>query len=95
MESGALTRCLQANWETPRSSKAQRKKISSIVEALLEGTMTEVLPENVEHFNSLQVLEAERYEFSNRNDFSTVREMIQENDSVHRERDWLEGSGQF
>lgn len=77
------------------SLRAQRKEISVIVEALLTGTMTEVRPENVEHFNSLQVLEAERYVFSIRNDFSMVREMIQGDDSIRRGTRLVEGSGHF
>ena len=77
------------------SLRAQRKQISGIVEALLAGSMTEVRPENVEHFNSLQVLEAERYVFSVKNDFSMVREMIQEDDSVRQGTRFVEGSGHF
>ncbi|MNV74586.1 hypothetical protein D3C71_1678170 [compost metagenome] len=57
--------------------------------------MTKFRPENVEHFNSLQVLEAERYVFSIKNDFSMVREMIQEDDSVRRGARFVEGSGHF
>lgn len=79
----------------PKSLRAQRKEISSIVEALLQGAMTEVQPENVEHFNSLQVLEAERYVFSTKNDFSMVREMIQKDDSVRRGMRLIEGAGHF
>lgn len=78
-----------------RLLRAQRKEISDIVEALLAGSMTEVRPENVEHFNSLQVLEAERYVFSVKNDFSMVREMIQQDDSVRRGTRFAEGSDHF
>ena len=55
-----IDRLLVGRLGEPSSLRAQRKEISGIVEALLAGSMTEVRPENVEHFNSLQVLEAER-----------------------------------
>lgn len=57
--------------------------------------MSEVRPENVEHFNSLQVLEAERYVFSIKNDFTMVRKMIQDDDSIRRGTRLVEGSGHF
>lgn len=77
------------------SLRALRKVISGRLEALLAGSMTEVRPENVEHFNSLQVLEAERYVFSVNNDFSMVKEMIQEDESVRWGTRFVEGSGHF
>lgn len=90
-----IDRMLMGRLGDPGSLRAQRKEISSIVEALLTGAMTEVRPENVEHFNSLQVLEAERYVFSNKNDFSMVREMILRDNSVRRGTRLVEGSGHF
>lgn len=68
-----IDRMLVGRLGNPGSLKAQRKEISGIVKALLTGAMTKVQPENVEYFNSLQVLEAERYVFSVKNDFSMVR----------------------
>lgn len=88
-----IDRLLVSRTGDPSSLRAQRKEITCIVEALLEGEVTEVRPENVEHFNSLQVLEAERYVFSVKNDFSMVREMIQEDGSVRRGTRLVEGSG--
>lgn len=90
-----IDRMLVGRLGDPGALRAQRKEISSIVDALLTGAMTEVRPENVEHFNSLQVLESERYVFSIKNDFSMVREMIQEDDSVRRGTRFVEGSGHF
>lgn len=90
-----LDRMLVDKLGDPGSLRAQRKEISVIVEALLTGAMSEVRPENVEHFNSLQVLEAERYVFSIKNDFSMVREMIQGDDSIRRGTRLVEGSGHF
>lgn len=90
-----IDRRLVGRLEDQRLLKAQRKEIADIVEALLTGSMREVRPENVEHFNSLQVLEAERYVFSVKNDFSMVREMIQQDDSVRRGMRFVEGSGHF
>lgn len=79
----------------PHSLRAQRKEISDIVEALLAGSVMEVRPENVEHFNSLQVLEAERYVFSTKNDFSIVKEMIRDDESIRWGTRLEEGSGHF
>lgn len=90
-----IDRLLVGRLGEPSSLRAQRKEISGIVEALLAGSMTEVRPENVEHFNSLQVLEAERYVFSVKNDFSMVRAMIQEDDSVRWGTRFVECSGHF
>jgi len=90
-----IDRLLLGKLGDARSLRAQRKEISGIVEALLAGSMTELQPENVEHFNSLQVLEAERYVFSIKNDFSMVREMIQEDNSVRRGTRFVEGLGHF
>lgn len=90
-----IDRLLVGRLGEPSSLRAERKEISGIVEALLAGSMTEVRPENVEHFNSLQVLEAERYVFSVKNDFSMVREMIQEDNSVRWGTRFVEGSGHF
>lgn len=92
---GRIDRMLAGGLRDVGSLRAQRKEISIIVEALLTGAMTEFRPENVEHFNSLQVLEAERYVFSIKNDFSMVREMIQGDDSIRRGTRFVEGSGHF
>jgi hypothetical protein len=90
-----IDRMLVGRLGDPGALRAQRKEISSIVETLLTGAMTKVRPENVEHFNSLQVLEAERYVFSIKNDFTLVREMIQGDDSIRRGTRLVEGSGHF
>lgn len=64
--------------------QAQRKEVGAVIDVFLKGGVLDLAPENVEHFNSLQVLESERYVFSSKNDFSMVREMIQADPSARR-----------
>lgn len=54
---------------------------------LFGGTLG-VTPENVEHFNSLQVLNAEQYIYSHCDDFALVLQMIQAHPEVKRGPRW-------
>lgn len=50
-----------------------------LVEAIESGLPLRYDHENVQHFNSLQVIRAERYVFSSINDFSLAQKMIERN----------------
>jgi len=66
-----------------------------LIEAMLTGGVVKYRPECVEHFNSLQVLEAERYVFSCKSDFRMVKEMIASDDATRHGTRLVEGSGAF
>src|SRR5579872_3718885 len=65
------------------------------VKAIQFGVPLRLVPENVRHFNSLQVAQAERFVFSNANDFSIVREMIQTDERARRGHRLHEVTGKF
>ena len=66
-----------------------------IVEAMQTGKPLMSLPENVEHFNSLQVASAERFLFSSDGDFALVEDMIRTNPELRYGRRLQEASGKF
>lgn len=66
-----------------------------IVEAIQTGHPLRSLPENVEHFNSLQVSFAERFIFSSNNDFSLVDDMIRTNPELRHGRRIQEATGKL
>ena len=66
-----------------------------IVEAIQTGTPLRSLPENVEHFNSLQVSSAERFVFSSNGDFRLVENMIRTNPELRHGRRLHEATGKF
>lgn len=66
-----------------------------IIEAIQTGKPLWSLPENVEHFNSLQVLSAERFVFSSNGNFTLVEDMIRENPELRHGPRMHEASGKF
>ncbi len=66
-----------------------------IVEAIQTGKPLRSLPENVEHFNSLQVSSAERFVFSSNDDFALVEDMIRTNPVLRHGPRIQEASGKF
>ncbi|HEY9098675.1 MAG TPA: DUF4238 domain-containing protein [Thiobacillus sp.] len=66
-----------------------------IVEAIQTGKPLMSLPENVEHFNSLQVVSAERFLFSSDGDFALVEDMIRTSPELRYGRRLQEASGKF
>jgi type I restriction enzyme, R subunit len=66
-----------------------------IVEAIQTGKPLRSLPENVEHFNSLQVVSAERFLFSSNGDFALVEDMIRTSPELRYGRRLQEASGKF
>ena len=66
-----------------------------IVEAIQTGKPLRSLPENVEHFNSLQVASAERFLFSSNGDFALVEDMIRTSPELRYGRRLQEASGKF
>lgn len=65
------------------------------VEAIRRGTPLSYRPENVEHFNSLQVIHAERFVFSSDVDFSLVESMVQQDSTLRRGPRMAEATGKF
>jgi hypothetical protein len=66
-----------------------------IVEAIQRGTPISSKPENVLHFNSLQVSTAEQFVFSPDGDFTLVEEMIRENPELRIGHRLEEATGKF
>jgi hypothetical protein len=66
-----------------------------IIEAIQTGKPLMSLPENVEHFNSLQVVSAERFLFSSDGDFALAEDMIRTNPELSFGRRLQEASGKF
>jgi hypothetical protein len=65
------------------------------IEAMLTGGVIKCRRESVEHFNSLQIIEAERYVFSRKSDFHLTKEMIAADDATRHGPRMVEGSGAF
>jgi hypothetical protein len=72
-----------------------RSETMPMVEAMLTGGVVNGQPERVEHFNSLQILEAERYVFSCKSDFRMAIEMIAADEATRHGPRFIEGSGAF
>lgn len=75
--------------EAPHIVEQQIKNpagIEALDKAMREGTPLPSATENVENFNSLQVMHAERYVFSSLDEFSLAREMIADNVAFRRGR---------
>lgn len=66
-----------------------------IVEAIQQGTPILSKPENVEHFNSLQISTAERFVFSSEGDFTLVDEMVRDNPALRFGHRLEEATGKF
>jgi len=65
------------------------------IEAIQKGTPLISIPDNIEHFNSLQVATAERFVFSSNGDFSLVKEMIRNNPELRFGHRLEEATGKF
>lgn len=66
-----------------------------IVEAIQTGRPLQSMPENVDYFNSLQVLSAERFVFSSNGKFELVEDMIRTNPELRHGPRLQEASGRF
>lgn len=66
-----------------------------IVEAIQTGKPLRFLSENVEHFNSLQVVSAERFMFSSNGDFKLVEDMIRADPDLRCGRRLHEATDKF
>lgn len=66
-----------------------------ITEAITKGMPLKSQPENVEFFNSLQILHAERFVFSADDDFSLAQDMIRVNPELRHGRRLNEATGKF
>lgn len=71
------------------------KATLEIVEAIQKGTALVARPENVVHFNSLQVSYAEQFVFSNTDDFGLVEDMIRDDPRLRVGRRLEEVGGKF
>lgn len=65
------------------------------IEAMLTGGVIKCRRDSVEHFNSLQIIEAERYVFSRKCEFQLAKEMIAADDATRHGPRMVEGSGAF
>lgn len=74
---------------------ARRSMARPLIQAMLTGGVVKCRPETVEHFNSLQILEAERYVFSSKNDFRMAKEMIAADETTRHSPRMVEGSNAF
>lgn len=72
-----------------------RSETMLLIEAMLTGGVVKCRRESVEHFNSLQIIEAERYVFSCKSDFQLAKEMIAADDAMRHGPRMVEGSGTF
>lgn len=66
-----------------------------IVEAIQQGTPISSKPENMLHFNSLQISNAERFVFSSDGDFTLVEEMIRDDPKLRFGHRLEEATGKF
>jgi hypothetical protein len=66
-----------------------------IIKAIKTGQPLNAKPENVEFFNSLQILYSERFVFSSQNDFSLLKDMLKTDPEVCRGRRIVEHTGKF
>jgi hypothetical protein len=70
-----------------------RSETMPLIETMLTGGMVKCRRESVEHFNSLQIIEAERYVFSRKSDFPLTKKMIAADDATRHGPRMVEGSG--
>lgn len=68
---------------------------TSTIDAFADGTPLRLAPPNVEHFNSLQVLSAERFVFGSTDDFSLVQVMVASDPSMRNGSRLVEATGKF
>jgi hypothetical protein len=58
------------------------EEAEEVISPMLKHQMLSVRPENVEHYNSLQVIQSSRFVFSAAGDFSLVRSMLSEHPTL-------------
>lgn len=90
-----IDRLLDASIGDAAELRALRSETLLPIEAMLTGGVVKCRAESVEHFNSLQILAAERYVFSSKSDFEMVKEMIAADEATRRGSRLVEGSGAF
>lgn len=90
-----IDRMLAANMGNATELRQLRSETMPLIEAMLTGGIVKCRRESVEHFNSLQVIEAERYVFSRKNDFQLAKEMIAADEATRHGPRMVEGSGAF
>lgn len=90
-----IDRLLAARNGNAAELRALRLETMPLIEAMLTGGVVKCRAESVEHFNSLQILEAERYVFSCKNDFQMAKEMIAADEATRYGPRMVEGSGSF
>lgn len=71
------------------------KIATSAIEAIEGGTPLRIEPVSALHFNSLQVLSAERFVFGSTDDFSLVEKMVSGDPALRRGRRLAEATGKF
>jgi hypothetical protein len=86
---------LSLRTEISVASKATWLQAIETVEAMQFGQPVQYLGENVLHFNSLQVISAERFVFSRKKDFSLVLDMVEKDSSLRRGPRMTEATGKF
>ena len=70
-------------------SKEQENEFATILEAahaMESGSVLHYKPENIKHFNSLQIIHAESLVFSSRDDFDFARLVVAQSDELRRGR---------
>lgn len=90
-----IDRLLSAKLGDASELQATRRSTIQIIESMLTGGVVRCRPESVEHFNSLQIIEAERFVFSCKDDFEMVKEMIEADEATRRAPRFVEGGGAF
>lgn len=90
-----IDRLLSAKLGDATELHATRLSTMQIIEAMLSGGVVRCRAESVEHFNSLQIIEAERFVFSCKDDFGMVEEMIAEDETTRRAPRLVESGGAF
>lgn len=90
-----IDRLSAANMGNPAELRKLRSETMPLIEAMLTGGIVKCQRESVEHFNSLQIIEAERYVFSRKNDFQLSKEMIAADGATRHGPRMVEGSGVF
>jgi len=90
-----IDRLSAAKMGNPAELRKLRSETMPLIEALLTGGVVKCQRESVEHFNSLQIIEAERYVFSRKSNFQLAKEMIASDEATRHGPRMVEGSGAF
>lgn len=79
----------------PATVASSWRRLLDTVEAIRTGKPLKIQAENVEHYNALQVLYAERFIFSTNGDFSLAEDMIRMSPELRHGRRIEEATGKF